>query len=57
MGQYIIMCAQVTTHGRLLVEEDKRRLGEGLGITDRKALKLLHLQEYDTEQQFCKDLE
>ena len=44
---------QVTTHSRLLTEQERLELCHGLPVS---AVTLLSLQAFDTEQQFCQQL-
>lgn len=50
---FITVCIQVTTHSKLLTEQERLDLCQHLPVC---AITLLSLQAFDTEQQFCQQL-
>ncbi|XP_041350668.1 E3 ubiquitin-protein ligase rnf213-alpha-like [Gigantopelta aegis] len=47
--------AQVTTHSKLLTDQEKKEIMTCFGLTENNII-LLTLQSFDTEQQFCQQI-
>ena len=51
----LIFSIQVTTHGKLLRQAELTTIAREIGLTHEEC-SLLHLQKYETEQQFSDEI-